>query len=150
MIALEDLKLGEVIELGTVAFSRKDILEFARQYDPQPFHVNEAEARVSVFGGLIASGWHTASACMRLIVENFLNHTRSMGSPGIDEMRWLRPVRPGEVLRLRGTVIAIEPSKTREDRGRVRFLFEGVNQAGERAITVRSTFIIGKRRAFFR
>ncbi len=146
MIALEDLRVGEVMDLGSLTLSKTEILEFGRQFDPQPFHVDEEAAKASALGGLIASGWHTASASMRLIVENFLNHTRSMGSPGVDELRWLRPVRPGETLRLRGKVLEVVPSRSRTDRGRVRFFFTAENQAGEVAMSMAGTFIIGRRR----
>ena len=94
----EDFELGRVYELGSVDVTEADILEFARRFDPQPFHVDPEAARQSVFGGLIASGWHTGAMWMRLYVDSLLDGAASMGSPGIEELRWLAPVRPGDTL----------------------------------------------------
>src|SRR5579859_3157513 len=100
----EDFAVGHTLELGSYTITREEILAFARQFDPQPFHTDEEQAKASLYGGLIASGWHTASIFMRLLVDGLLNDTASMGSPGVDELRWLRPVRPGDTLRARFTV----------------------------------------------
>jgi acyl dehydratase len=144
MIELEDLRAGKVLELGTLALSKEEIIEFARRFDPQPFHVDEVAAKASIYGGLIASGWHTGSACMRLVVDNFLSHTRSMGSPGLEQLRWLKPVRPGEALKLRATILEVRPSTSHPDRGSVRLLFEVENPAGEIAVSMVSGFILGR------
>src|SRR5690242_11639548 len=98
MLYFEDMKPGDKMELGTYTVTREEILEFANKFDPQPFHINEDAAKKSMFGGLIASGWHTASICMRLYVDAILSKSMSLGSPGVDELRWKRPVRPGDVL----------------------------------------------------
>ena len=125
----EDLEPGQVVELGSHTVSEEEILAFARQWDPQPFHVDPQAARSSVFGGLIASGWHTGAMWMRLYVDTLLGPS-SMGSPGIEELRWLAPVRPGDTLSGRLTILEATPSERREDRGTVRIRGEMVNQDG--------------------
>ncbi|MBI2962411.1 MAG: MaoC family dehydratase, partial [Deltaproteobacteria bacterium] len=114
---LEDFRVGEIIELGSRAVGRDEIIEFGRRYDPQPFHVDEQAARESIYGGLIASGWHTASMFMRLMVDGMIAGSRSMGSPGVDEIRWLKPVRPGDTLRGRVVILEVVPSRSKPDRG---------------------------------
>ena len=94
----EDLTVGSTRELGSVSPTREQILDFAGQFDPQPFHLDEAAAKASVFGGLCASGWHTCAMAMRLMVDNFLNEAASLGSPGLESVKWLRPVFPGDTL----------------------------------------------------
>src|SRR6185369_1160865 len=112
----EDYPPGAVFEGGGIAVSEAEIVEFARKYDPQAMHTDPEAAAGGYFGGLIASGWHTAAVMMRLFVEHFLSPASSIASPGIDEVRWLRPVRPGDVLNLRVTVIATERSRSRPER----------------------------------
>ena len=107
-----------------------EIVAFARQFDPQPFHVDPEAAKDSVFGGLIASGWHTGAMWMRLYVDSMLGSAAAQGSPGIEELRWLAPVRPGDTLRGRLTVLETTPSERRPDRGTVRIRGEMVNQDG--------------------
>jgi acyl dehydratase len=126
----EDFEPGEVHELGSVAVTQDEIVEFARRYDPQPFHVDLEAAEQSVFGGLIASGWHTAAMWMRLWVDSMAGSTSSQGSPGIEELRWLEPVRPGDTLHGRLTVLDSTPSERRPDRVTVRIRGEMVNQDG--------------------
>jgi acyl dehydratase len=126
----EDFEPGEVHELGSVAVTQDEIVEFARRYDPQPFHVDLEAAEQSVFGGLIASGWHTADMWMRLWVDSMAGSTSSQGSPGIEELRWLEPVRPGDTLHGRLTVLDSTPSERRPDRVTVRIRGEMVNQDG--------------------
>ena len=128
---LEDFRVGEVIDLGTVTLTDEEILEFGRRYDPQPFHVDPEAARESVFGGLIASGWLTGSLFMRLFTTGVLNKYSSLGSPGLEELRWLRPVRPGDVLRGHYEILAVTPSASSPGRGTVRGAGEFVNQDGE-------------------
>jgi acyl dehydratase len=127
----EDFHAGDVIELGTVTLTEAEILEFGRRFDPQPFHVDPEAARASVFGGLIASGWHTGSLFMRLFTTTVLNQSTSLGSPGLEELRWLKPVRPGDVLRGRYQVLEVTPSASNPGRGTVRAAGEFVNQDGE-------------------
>ena len=100
----DDMKAGEVVELGSHTMDQERMLSFAREFDPQPFHTDPKAAEASVWGGLIASGWHTGSTLMRLFYDGFLKDTASLGSPGIDELRWLKPVRPGDTLTARLTV----------------------------------------------
>jgi acyl dehydratase len=117
---LDDFEIGSVHELGSVTVSARDIVDFASMYDPQPFHVDAEEARRSSFGGLIASGWHTAALFMRCYVDALLRDAAGEGSPGIDELRYLRPVRPGDVLTARLTVLGVTPVLGRPSLGMVR------------------------------
>jgi acyl dehydratase len=126
----EDLHPGNVHELGSRAVSEEEIVAFARQWDPQPFHVDPEAAKGSPFGGLIASGWHTGAMWMRLYVDSLLGGDAAMGSRGIEELRWLAPVRPGDTLQGRLTVLDAAPSERRPDRGTVRIRGEMVNQEG--------------------
>jgi acyl dehydratase len=124
----EDYAPGAVFEFGEIPVTEAEIIEFARRFDPQYIHVDRERAVQGPFGGLIASGWHTAAMMMRLIVDNFLPKTASLGSPGIDELRWLRPVRPGDVLSVRLSVLEGSRSRSKPDRGVVRTLCEVLNQ----------------------
>jgi acyl dehydratase len=141
----EDLEAGQVRELGTFHLSREEIVEFAERYDPQPIHVDEDAAEASVFGGLIASGWQTASACMRLLVDGLLGDAASMGALGVDELRWKAPVRPGQEISVRNEILETRPSDSRDDRGYVRNRTVGENADGEEVITMVGVNIIGKR-----
>src|SRR5947209_7301940 len=100
----EDFAAGLTVDLGNVAFTTEGIIDFARQYDPQPMHTDPEAARASTYGGLIASGWHTAASFMRLLVDEVIGQSESIGSPGVDNLRWLKPVRPGDTLHGRFTV----------------------------------------------
>jgi len=133
----EDIKAGEVIELGSRTMTKEAILAFGREFDPQPFHADEAAAAKTVWGGLIASGWHTGSTLMRLFNDGFLKDMASLGSPGIDELRWLRPVRPGDTLSARLTMLETTPSQSKPDRGIVKSLMEMRNQRGEVVMSVK-------------
>ncbi len=141
----EDFRAGETIELGEVQIDAEEIVAFGRQFDPQPFHVDPEAARHSAFGGLIASGWHTVGIFMRLYSEHVLNHSTSMGSPGVDELRWLKPVRPGDTLRPRWTVLECIPSRSKPDRGVIRSLVEVSNQHGEVVLQMRAANIFARR-----
>jgi acyl dehydratase len=141
----DDFQPGEVHESGPYVVSREEILAFARQFDPQPFHLDEEAGRRSIFGGIIASGWHTASICHRMLVEGMLKDTASMGSPGVDELRWLKPVRPGDALTLRVEVLSTTPSRSKPDRGSLRCRFEVRNQQGEVVMTELATALFGRR-----
>ena len=124
----EDYVPGSVFEYGEVTVSEAEIIEFARRFDPQAMHVDPSAAARGRFDGLIASGWHTAAMVMRLLVDNFLPGRASLASPGIDELRWLRPVRPGDVLHIRVSVLEATRSRSKPDRGIVRTLVEVLNQ----------------------
>ena len=127
----EDFAAGEVRDLGTISPTREEIIAFASQFDPQPFHLDDEAAKASVFGGLCASGWHTCSMAMRLMVTNFLQHTSSLGSPGLENVKWLKPVFPGDTLRLQSTVLETKPMGKRPDVGMTRNLWEMSNQHGD-------------------
>jgi acyl dehydratase len=120
----EDFAAGQVYELGSYEMTREEIIEFGRRWDPQPFHVDEQAAAASAFGGLIASGWHTGCVLMRLYVDGLLHDAASMGSPGLDELRWLAPVRPGDVLTVTLHVLDVTESSKRPDRGTVHLRWE--------------------------
>ena len=141
----EDFTVGEVIELGQRTISKESIVAFAREFDPQPFHLDEAAARATIYGGLLASGWHTASLMMRMLYDNLIRHTVSLGSPGVDELRWLKPVRPGDTLSLRMTILECLPSRSKPDRGIVRSLMELRNQHGDVVVTMRGLSLLGRR-----
>jgi acyl dehydratase len=141
----EDFKPGESLELGRHTITRDEIIAFARQFDPQPFHVDEEAARGTIFGGLIASGWHTGSLVMRLLCDGVIADSASLGSPGIDEMRWIRPVRPGDTLSLRMTVAECVPSRSKPDRGLVRTVLELSNQHGDVVVSIKGMNLIRRR-----
>jgi len=143
----EDFKPGDVIELGSRTISKESILAFAREFDPQPFHTDEEAAKRSIYGGLLASGWHTGSLLMRILNDGLLKDTASLGSPGVDELRWLKPVRPGDVLSARMTVLESIPSRSKPDRGLIRSLMELRNQHGEVVVSVRGLSLFGRRPA---
>ena len=144
-IYFEDFAPGQVRESPARRVTKAEILAFAQAYDPQPFHTDEEAARRSIFGGLLASGWHTTAIFMRLLWEAFLKDTASLGSPGVDEVRWLRPVRPGDTLRVRFTVVETIPSRSKPDRGVVKSVSEVLNQHGEVVMTVRGLGMFGRR-----
>ncbi len=136
-IHFEDFKVGQVIELGSCTVSKDEIIAFARKFDPQPFHIDEAAAERSIYGGLIASGMHTCSIFMRLLYDGLLSRAASMGSPGQDELRWIKPVRPGDTLSARGLVEELIPSRSKPDRGLIRTTYEVFNQDGDKVMTLR-------------
>ena len=140
----EDFEPGQVYELGSRTVTEDELVEFARQWDPQPFHVDPEAAKESVFGGLIASGWQTGAIWMRMYVDTMLG-SAARGSPGIEELRWLAPVRPGDTLAGRLTVLETTPSATRADRGTVRILGEVVNQDGVTVMRMTSRGHFGRR-----
>jgi acyl dehydratase len=141
----EDLAPGSVRDLGTVSLSAQEIKTFARQFDPQPFHLDEAAGRDSIFGGLCASGWHTCALAMKLTVENFLHESSSMGSPGLESLRWLKPVYPGDTLRLQQTIVESRPLRTRPDTGLVRSCWEMFNQHGDKVMQMEGYGMFGRR-----
>ncbi len=141
----EDFVVGQTIELGEHTFTSESIIAFAREYDPQTMHTNPELARSSPYGGLIASGWHTAGAYMRLLVDNLISGTVSLGSPGLDHLRWLKPVRPGDVVRARIMILETTPSRSRPDRGIVRSRGEMINQHDEVVMDVEAVNFFGRR-----
>ncbi len=141
----EDFVPGTVTIFGDHLMTEAEITGFAARYDPQPFHTDPDAARHSIFGGLIASGWNTAGVVMRLLVDHYLPANASLGSPGIDELRWLKPVRPGDRLRVRVTVLEAIPSRSKPDRGVVRQLTEALNQDGDVVMSLRGMTMLRTR-----
>lgn len=135
----EDYTPGLTVDCGTFTLSEEEIISFAKEYDPQPFHVDPAAAAAGPVGGLIASGWHTTSMMMRLLVEKFISGTTGLGAAGIDEIRWPRPVRPGDTLRVRAEVTDARRSRSKPDRGIVTSFMEITNQHGETVMTMKAT-----------
>ncbi len=124
----EDYIQGAIFDCGAIVVEEPEIIAFAKRYDPQPFHTDPEAAVRGVYGGLIASGWHTAAMTMRRLVEEYLSSVASLGSPGLDELRWIQPVRPGDALRVRVTVLDAKRSRSKPDRGIIRSLIEVSNQ----------------------
>ena len=141
----EDYVEGAVHRFGTIKVDPDELIAFAKRFDPQTMHTDPEAAKNTPFGGIIASGWHTAGLMMRLYVENYLTHVASLASPGLDELRWLKPVRPGDTLSVRATVLKAVPSKSKPDRGAVTSFVEVINQADEIVMTMKAINIIGKR-----
>jgi len=139
-----DLREGQFFEGGSATVSREEIIDFARKYDPQAFHLDEEKAK-PVYGGLIASGWHTACLCSRMMVDAVLNKAAGMGSPGMEEVLFLKPVRPGDTLTGRFTIIDLKPSATKAHRGWMTLKGEMINQKGEVVFSVRGKIIVGRR-----
>lgn len=142
----EDFQVGRVWELAGRTLTAADIVEFAARYDPQYFHVDEAAAKHSPFGGLIASGWHTVAICMRLICDAYLLQAASLGSPGVNEVRWTKPVRPGDRLKLRMTVLEAKASRSKPDRGTVLHRWEVFNEHDELVMTMEGYGMFARRR----
>jgi len=132
----EDYVPGLVVDCGRFTVSQAEIIDFARRYDPQPFHIDPEAAADGPYGGIIASGWQTASLVMRQLVERFISPESGLGAAGVDEIRWPRPLRPGDTLRVRGSVLEARLSQSKPDRGIVRSLMEAVNADGEVVMTM--------------
>jgi len=132
----EDFPVGKVREFGGVTLSAEEIIAFARQFDPQPFHLSEEGGKNSLFGGLCASGWHTCALAMRMMCDAYLLESASLGSPGIDQLRWLKPVFPGDVLRLHMDVLEARPMASKPQVGLVKSRWEVSNQHGEPVLTM--------------
>jgi acyl dehydratase len=141
----EDYQPGASHEYGHVEVTEEDILTFARQWDPQSIHVDPEWAATGPFGGLIASGWHTSVICMRIFIDHYLTHNASLASPGIDELRFPIPTRPGDVLRLRLTVLESRPSRSKPDRGLILTRFEALNQTDAMAMSLTALNMIARR-----
>jgi acyl dehydratase len=146
ILYFEDFTEGQVTELGSIApLTEEEIIAFARQWDPQPFHVDPVAAKESIYGGLIASGWQTALLAMRLQVDNLLNNTDTQGSPGVENIRFRKPVRAGQRLSARYTVLAAEPSAKRPTVGKVLGRAELVDEAGDVVFQMDGWGLIGRR-----
>ena len=141
----EDYVPGSVYEYGYYPVAEQDIVEFAQRFDPQNFHTDPRAAANGPFGGLIASGWHTSAMCMRMFVDHYLSHVASLASPGIVELRWPRPVRPGDNLRFRATIDSARVSKSKPDRGLVHTTAELWNQNDDLAMSLKAMNFIGRR-----
>ncbi|MBV9237341.1 MAG: MaoC family dehydratase [Xanthobacteraceae bacterium] len=141
----EDFSAGQIIDCGRRHVSADEIKQFATEFDPQPMHLDEHAARATPAGGLIASGWHTCAILMRMIADGFLLESASMGAPGVDEVRWLAPVRPGDELTARGTVLATRTSRSRPELGLISMLYEVFNQSGTCVLTERCTQMLERR-----
>jgi acyl dehydratase len=144
-VAFEDLTPGLTVELGSVEVTEAEIIDFATRYDPQPFHVDPVAAAASPYGGLIASGWHTCALYMRLLFDGMIHDSTSQGSPGMEDLRWLAPVRPGDRLSASYTVEDATPSATRPMRGTVLFRCEMTNQDGVVVLRMRGRGLYGRR-----
>lgn len=141
----DDYEIGQKFDLGSTRFTADEIVDFARQYDPQSFHVDAAAARQSMFGGLIASGWHVTAKLMRLFVDNYVDQRTALGSPGVDEVRWLKPVRPGDTLSASVECASKVPSKSRPEMGIVHEQWRATNQRGELVMTLKGTNMVRRR-----
>ena len=146
-IHFEDFKPGVFAEYGPRVVTREEIVAFAAEFDPQPMHLDEEAARETMLGGLSASGWHTCGLMMRMMCDGFLLDSSSMGTNAVEEVQWLKPVRPGDALTLRMTVLETRASKSRPEIGFVSTLMEMINQDGTRVMALKAPLIFGTRRA---
>jgi acyl dehydratase len=143
----EDFAAGQIREFGPRTVTREEIVAFASEFDPQPMHLDENAAKKTILGGLGASGWHTCAVMMRLLCDGLLLDSSSQGSPGIDEVKWKKPVRPGDALSVRHTVLETRDSKSRPEVGLVRQQCDVLNQRGETMLEMRFTAMFGKRKS---
>ena len=141
----EDFKLNSAMTYGAYRVTADEIRNFASEYDPQPMHLDEAAGRKSLLGGLAASGWHSCSILMRMIIDGFLHNAASMGAGGIDDVRWFKPVRPNDVLHVRHTIIGMRASQSKPDRGFVNFHFQLINQNDDIVMEQRNGIMIERR-----
>ncbi|MBL8567880.1 MAG: MaoC family dehydratase [Phreatobacter sp.] len=144
--AFEDFIPGEITTYGRYEVTKAEVIEYATEFDPQPFHLDEEAGRASMLGGLAASGWHSSAMLMRLNCDGFMVRSTSMGSSGIEEMQWLKPVYPGDVLSVRRETLETRASASRPEMGIVRFRFELMNQKGE-VVLVQTNPIFFRRRS---
>jgi len=142
----EDFQPGGVIEATRAPVTKEEILEFAAEFDPQPFHLDEAAAEASLLGGLCASGWHTCSMVMRMMCDAYVLDAASLGAPGVEETRWTKPVYVGDTLTARATCLASRASASRPTMGLTQFLWEAFNQKGELVASLRSWSMLERRR----
>ncbi len=142
---LDDLEAGQVYQLGSQSLSEEDIIDFAERYDPQPFHIDPGAAAETIYGGVIASGWQTACIFMRLFVDGLLSRSAAMGSPGLDELRWLKPVRPGDRLDARVEILEVRPSRSKSDRGLARLRCVVTDQSSDDVLTFIANVLFQRR-----
>jgi acyl dehydratase len=145
--AFEDFEVGQAIACGPRTVTADEIVAFAKQFDPQPFHVDRAAGERSIYGSLIASGWHTVAMAMKMACDAYLLDSTSAGSPGIDELRWIKPVRAGDTLRAEIVTLEVRPSNSRPDRGVVVSEWRVYNQRDELVMTMRGMGLFLKRAA---
>ncbi len=146
MLYFEDLEIGKKQSFGRYEVTREEVIDFASKYDPQPFHLDDEAAAQTYFGKISASGWHTGSMVMRMLVENMKDNKQAgLGSPGIDELRWLKPVYPGDTLRVETEIVDKTPSRSRPEMGSFRSLLTVFNQNDEAVMTMKSIGLIRKR-----
>lgn len=143
----EDYELGAVYDIGSKTMTKEEMIDFASKFDPQPFHLDEEAGRKSIFGGLSASGWHTSSEVMRLLVDNYISRETSMGSPGIDELRWLKPVLAGDTISAKVRIMDKKPSRSRPEMGSIFNQYEVYNQRGELVMTMKGIGLMRRRPA---
>jgi acyl dehydratase len=141
----EDFVPGNIIHLGQRSVSEEEIIQYATQFDPQSFHIDKEAAKESIFGGVIASGWHTCGMIMRQVVDGLLNDSSSMGSPGVDEVRWILPVRPGDTLSVTAETLDLRASTSKPDRGVVFTIWRAFNQDGQLVCTIKGMGMFGRR-----
>lgn len=141
----EDFPVGSVREFGGTTLSAEQIIDFARQFDPQPFHLSEEGGKHSLFGGLCASGWHTCALAMRMMCDAYLLETASLGSPGLENIRWLKPVRPGDTLHVRSVVLEARPLDSKPDVGLVLTRWEMLNQHNEEVMQMEGYGMLRRR-----
>jgi acyl dehydratase len=142
----DDFSPGQVIECGSRLVTRNEIVAFAAEYDPQPMHLDEHAARATLLGGLVASGWHSCCILMRMMSDSLLGEAAFMGAPGVEEVKWLAPIRPGERIKARGMVLETRPSRSRPDMGFVKFRFELIG-ASEQSVMILTVSPMFARRA---
>ena len=141
----EDFQPGAVAVYGPRLVTREEIVAFAAEFDPQPMHLDETAAAATLLGGLAASGWHTCCLLMRIIADGFVLNSSSMGAPGVEEVRWLKPLRPGTRIRVRSTVLETRASKSRPEMGLVKMHHEVLDEMDAVLTTLTSTAMIGRR-----
>ena len=145
LLHFEDLSAGQTIELGSLTVSRDDIVGFAAEFDPQPFHLDEEAGEASMLGGLAASGWHTASLVMRLLAKGFLNRTTGRGSPGITSLQWKQPVRPDDVLTAKAEILETRDLRSKPDLGLVTVRVTASNQDGKDVLVWENPILFARR-----
>jgi acyl dehydratase len=141
----EDFQPGAVAIYGPRLVTREEIVAFAAEFDPQPMHLDEAAASATLLGGLAASGWHSCCLLMRMIADGFVLDSASMGAPGIDELQWLKPLRPGTTVRIRATVLESRASKSRPEMGLTKFRYEMLDEAGDCLTSMVTIAMLGRR-----
>ena len=144
----EDFEPGASLDCGSKTVTKEEIIAFAKEFDPQPFHIDEAAAAKTHFGGIVASGWHSCAICMRMAVDGVLGDSASMGSPGVDKLRWLKPLRADSTVRAKVKLLDKKPSESRPDRGRMQTVFELYDEkSGELLMDMVANVIMGRRPA---